>query len=121
VVAIALVLLAWFVVPLIRSAAAVNHSRWEAEYKWDSFGAAAILRELVSGRLLDAGRAPWLSLLALSGAAVAVWRLREPLARRLLALTAAWLILFFGRATWDHLFPGSWAPTQSIRPPRRWG
>jgi hypothetical protein len=101
--AIALVLLAWFVVPLLQSAAAVNHSRWEAEYKWDSFGAPAILSELVSGRLLDAGRKPWLSLLALIGAAVAVWRLREPLPRRLLALAVAWLVLFFGRATWGHL------------------
>src|SRR5207247_1564276 len=51
----ALALLAWFLVPLLRSSEAVSHSRWEAEYKWDSFGAPVILGELASGRLLDGG------------------------------------------------------------------
>lgn len=101
--AYAAILTAWFVVPLFLSRAEINHSRWEAAYKWDSFGAGSILRELGSGRLLDTGRWPALSLFLLAGAVLAAWRLRDPLARRLLALTGAWLALFFGRATWGKL------------------
>ena len=62
-----------------------------------------ILHEFVSGRLLDAGRAPLLSLLVLAGAAAALFAWREPIPRRLLALTGTWLALFFGRPTWGHL------------------
>ncbi|HEU0108335.1 MAG TPA: 6-pyruvoyl-tetrahydropterin synthase-related protein, partial [Vicinamibacteria bacterium] len=101
--ALALLLVGWFVVPLWQAVEAVNHSRWEAAHKWDSFGAPAILRELASGRLLDAGRGPWLSLCVLGGAVVAAWRWRDMHARRLLALAVVWLALFFGRATWGHL------------------
>src|SRR4029077_17022834 len=68
----ALLLLAWFVVPLALARAVVNHSRWEDPLKWDSYGAPFILRELLSGRLLDFGRAPLLSLLAAMGALGAV-------------------------------------------------
>lgn len=98
----ALLLLAWFVVPLVLASATINHSRWEDPIKWSSFGAPAILRELASGQLLDAGRAPLLSLLVLAGVAAAALAWREPLARRLLALTGTWLALYFGRATWGH-------------------
>ena len=101
--AYAAILTAWFVAPLFLSRTEINHSRWEAAYKWDSFGAGAILRELGSGRLLDAGRGPALSLFLLAGAIFAASRLRDPLARRLLALALAWLALFFGRATWGRL------------------
>ncbi|MDD5564778.1 MAG: 6-pyruvoyl-tetrahydropterin synthase-related protein [Thermoanaerobaculaceae bacterium] len=99
----ALLLLAWFVVPLFLAAGTINHSRWEPPWKWDSFGAPAIVSELVSGRLLDAGRAPLLSLLVLAGAAAAALAWREPIARRLLALAGTWLALYFGRPTWGHL------------------
>jgi uncharacterized membrane protein len=99
----AAVLTAWFAVPLALAGAEINHSHWEATYKWDSFGAPALLRELVAGRLLDAGRLPVLTLLLLVGTLAALRSLEEPLARRLLALTALWLGLFFGRETWGHL------------------
>jgi len=99
----ALALLAWFVVPLALSGAEVNHSRWEAQWKWDSFGAPHILRALVSGQLLDSGRGPWLSVLCLAGALAAAWRIREPLPRRLVALATLWLALLFGRETWGGL------------------
>jgi uncharacterized membrane protein len=103
IVAPALAVLAWFVVPLALSGAEVNHSRWEAPWKWDSFGAPQILGALVSGQLLDAGRGPWLSILCLAGALAAVWRVREPLPRRLVALATLCLALFFGRDTWGSL------------------
>jgi uncharacterized membrane protein len=103
VVALALVLLAWFVAPLFLAREVVNHSRWEDQEKWDSYGAAAIVKELATGRLFDAGRAPVLSLLIGVGAVAAALAFADARARRLLALTGAWLLLFFGRATWGHL------------------
>ena len=47
----------------------LNHSRWEQSWKWDSFGAGVVLKALFTGELLDHGRLPVLSLLALLGAA----------------------------------------------------
>jgi hypothetical protein len=109
----ALLLLAWFVVPLQLNHGIVNHSRWEDPRKWDSYGARFILSELVSGRLLDFGRPPLLSLLLAVGALATIFfsfsnrsrnRSRnDALARRLLALCGLWLALFFGRATWGRL------------------
>lgn len=99
----ALVLVVWFVVPLWLARHEIGHSRWEPAFKWDSFGAAFILRALVSGALLDAGRWPVLTAALAIGAAVAIRRVASPTARRLLALTATWLLLFFGRATWGGL------------------
>lgn len=101
--ALAAALLLWFAVPLLLGAGEVNHSRWEPPYKWDSFGAALILGELISGRLLDAGRFPILSLFLGIGSIGAALALRRGVPGRLLALGALWLLLFFGRATWGHL------------------
>jgi uncharacterized membrane protein len=96
-------LLLWFVVPLFFSRIAVNHSRWEDWFKWDSLGARFLLGEILSGRFFDSGRLPTLSLLTAGGSAVALVAWRDPLARRLLALAAVWLGLYFGRDTWGHL------------------
>ena len=98
--AFAAALTAWFVAPIFLARGEINHSRWESAEKWNSFGAPSILHELGSGRLFDSGRLPALTLFLLAGAILAAARLRDPLARRLLALTVAWLALFFGRATW---------------------
>ncbi len=99
----ALALLAWFIVPLALAKEVVNHSRWEDPQKWDSYGAAFILRELFSGRLLDFGRLPLLSIIAGIGGLGAILSRKDPLARRLLALCGLWLALFFGRQTWGDL------------------
>ncbi len=99
----ALLLLAWFIVPLILAKQIVNHSRWEFAWKWDSFGARVILTELFSGRLLDGARLPFLTLLVAAGAVAAFLSRANPLARRLLVMTIAWLALFFGRETWGAL------------------
>ena len=99
----AMLLLAWFVVPMMLIGGEVNRSRWDPAYKFDSYGAPIILSELFSGRLLDFGRAPVLSLMVALGALIAALNLEDSLARRLLVLTAVWLGLFFGRETWGHL------------------
>lgn len=99
----ALLLLAWFLAPLLLAREVVNHSRWEDPRKWNSYGAPFILRELLSGRLFDFGRPPLLSLLLGAGALGAVLSCRDACARRLLALCGVWLALFFGRPTWGGL------------------
>lgn len=99
----ALLLLAWFMVPLLLAGGEVNHSRWEPVYKWDSFGARSVLGALGSGKLLDGNRLPILTLLLAAGALAAAMSFRDPLARRLLALALVWLVLFFGRVTWGRL------------------
>ena len=82
----AILLLAWFVVPMMLTASEVNRSRWHPGYKFDSYGASIILGELFSGRLLDFGRFPVLSLMLALGALIAALNFRDSLARRLLVL-----------------------------------
>lgn len=99
----ALLLLAWFVVPAMLTGAETNHSRWEPLFKWNSFGAEAILRALFSGSLLDGYRLPALTVMLGVGTLAALWYRHTPLARRLLALAGVWLVFFFGRTTWGQL------------------
>lgn len=98
------------IVPMLTDGPFINRSRWEPAWKWDSFGAAQVLSLTASGDLLDGGRLPMLSLLALAGA-LAVLRRRaaagdeERFAWQFaLAGAALWLFLFCGRAAWGPLF-----------------
>jgi hypothetical protein len=70
-------------------------------WKFDSFGAAEILKWLVDGDMFDAGRLPGVTLLLALGVAMAVLSRARP-ARVALALFVVWLLLYFGRATWGH-------------------
>src|SRR5262249_25271589 len=86
----------------------LNHSRWEDPVKWDSFGAATVMQYLVTGELLDHGRLPVLTSLALIGAAWILWglyrtRKMNPADALVLGGAALWLLVFFGRATWGPL------------------
>ncbi|HZZ09045.1 MAG TPA: hypothetical protein VFE43_10910 [Candidatus Binataceae bacterium] len=99
----AILLVVWFVVPMMLVSGDINRSRWEVAYKFDSYGAPVILSELFSGRLLDFGRLPMLSLMVALGTFIAAFNFKDALARRLLALTGLWLVLYFGRETWGHL------------------
>jgi hypothetical protein len=101
--AMAFALIAWFVVPLALDLDIVNHSRWEAQEKWDSYGARRILGAIASGSMFDEGRGPWLTCLVAAGLAGALLARRETIGHRLLALAAVWLALFWGRATWGAL------------------
>ena len=103
IIALALVLIAWFVVPLMLVSGEVNRGHWDDFTKFDSWGAPIILRALLSGTLLDFGRLPALSIAMLVAVSTALLNLRDVVGRRLLILTGVWLVLFFGRATWGHL------------------
>ena len=67
--AIAFVLAAFEFVPMMLDKSIINHSRWEPSWKWDSFGANQVTKLLFTGELLDHGRAPAFTLLALLGVA----------------------------------------------------
>jgi hypothetical protein len=98
---------AWLLVPLLRDGDLVNHSRWEDAWKWDSFGLADVLRKLVTGEVLDYGRIPVLTILALAGVVVVVARMLSrqgtDAERVTLAGTAGFLLLWCGRPAWDGL------------------
>jgi hypothetical protein len=86
----------------------INRSRIEQVEKYDSHGATKVLQWLFTGRLMDNDRLPALSLLALAGTALLLWRYRAT--RRIAAperfvLAAAffWILVFFGRPTWGIL------------------
>jgi len=107
-IAITAILLAAFqLAPLLLDGKLINHSRWEPAWKWDSFGGGKVLQWLVTGELLDHGRLPVLSLLALLGALLVVrdWRAARPEAAPRFVLYGAvlWLLLFFGRPFWGPL------------------
>lgn len=107
-----LLLLAWFVIPMLLTAGEVNRSHWDPSWKFDSFGARAVLAHLFSGHFLDNRRWPVLTLALLLGVLVALYQIEEPLARRLLVLAVVWLGLFFGRATWGGLMAVVGLPAQ---------
>jgi hypothetical protein len=100
--AVAIALSAFQLLPLILDGPTMNHSRWEPGWKWDSFGAAATLEYLFTGRMLDAGRLPVLSLAALAGFVLLIrrWPIAS-LAERFAGSGAVfWILLLFGRPFW---------------------
>ena len=106
--AVAVLLSAFQLAPLLLDGSNINHSRWESVWKWDSFGAGQVLKWLFTGELLDHGRLPVLSLLSLAGAGWVVWdwrKRRQTCAAHVFALWGAafWTLLFFGRPFWGPL------------------
>jgi hypothetical protein len=103
---------AWIIVPLIedRTWAATNEFLGGTPLV-NGYGAARVLGWFVSGRLLDAGRIPVVTLFALIGLALACARCRaDEDARALLVVFAACVLLSFGRTTFGSLvdvIPGS--------------
>ena len=108
----ALLASAWVVVPLLLYArwAAINQALAGGPLA-NGYGARVTLGWLVTGKLLDDGHLPVVSLLAATGlaAAVAGWRRAGP-GRALAGMMCACLLLSFGRTTFGGLtsiVPGS--------------
>jgi hypothetical protein len=98
----ALILVAWFVLPMLLAGGEANRCRWDDVWKFDSWGAKNIFHTLFSGDFFDYDRWPVMSI-ALAGASLlALYRWRRPMPRRLLVLMASWLAIFFGRTTWGY-------------------
>lgn len=89
--------------PFLISPQYLNASPYLQSYKYDSFGAPAILGWLFTGDLFDHGRLPVLSLLLGLGVVAALMQ-RSRLAVLALAGFAVWLVLYFGRPTLGPLF-----------------
>ena len=100
--ATAFVLAAFEFLPLMRDLSIINHSRWEPPWKWDSFGAAAVVKLLFSGEILDHNRLPVLTLLALIGAII-YFRDRDAPRTFVVCGAALWILMFFGRPFWGPL------------------
>ncbi|HEY6959001.1 MAG TPA: hypothetical protein VI814_09270 [Candidatus Limnocylindria bacterium] len=103
VAAFALAASAYMWVPWIQLGAFLNVSPYLQPEKYDGFGAQKVLTYLVTGELFDDGRLPVLTLLVAAGLVSAlVWRTR--LALTAAALFVLWVVLYFGRPTFGHLY-----------------
>jgi hypothetical protein len=103
--AVAIMISAFQLLPLIEDGRLINPMRPVESWKSDSFGASAVLTALFTGQILDHGRIPILSVLALVGIGVIVWRWRrtrkiDATDRLLLSGAVFWTLLLFGRPTW---------------------
>jgi hypothetical protein len=98
----AIILLAWFVVPMLLASGEANRCRWDDVWKFDSWGAANIFNALFDGHFFDYGRIPVMTLLLAAASIFALYRWKRPMPRRLLVLSALWLVIFFGRTTWGY-------------------
>ena len=98
----ALILVAWFVVPMLLAGGEANRCRWDDVWKFDSWGAKNILSTLLSGRFFDEGRLPAMTAALAVSSMLALYRWKKPMPRRLLVLTVVWLAIFFGRTTWGY-------------------
>ncbi|HTM08803.1 MAG TPA: YfhO family protein [Verrucomicrobiae bacterium] len=97
-----LVVCSYMWLPYIAESAYFGWSPYLQRWKYDSFGAAEILKWLANGDLLDYDRLPVLTVLLALGIAAALRRRDRP-ARVALALFSVWLLLYFGRPTWGRL------------------
>ena len=105
--AVAAMLASFQLLPLLLDHQTINHSRWEPLWKWDSFGALPVFEWLITGELLDFGRLPVLTFLALAGAGLWFWRARRvaanPAHQFILLGAAFWILMMFGRPFWGPL------------------
>ena len=103
---------AWMLIPLLTDAKWMTQDEFSrGTFYYDSFGARRVLGWLVTGRIFDNHRFPVVSVLALIGLAVCVWRFRRTeTARAIPAVGLLSMLLFFGRPTLGaviDLLPGA--------------
>lgn len=117
-----LLLLGYWIIPILFGGNYHNISVWDPIWKFDSYGYREVLKNLFNGDLFDFGRFPILTVLvgiglysAVSGKIVAAARLQTPersdggqgfLQHNYLSfgiLFIFWLLFYFGRTTWGGL------------------
>ena len=99
-------------IPLLTDAKWMTQDEFSrGTFYYDSFGARRVLGWLVTGRIFDNHRFPVVSVLALIGLGVCVWRFRRAeTARAIPAVGLLSMLLFFGRPTLGaviDLLPGA--------------
>jgi hypothetical protein len=93
---------AYLTVPFALYKQYLNASPYLQRWKYDSYGANAILSWLLSGEFLDLERLPVLTLLLVIGIAWALFK-RTEAAWLALMLFSISLLIYFGRPTWGQL------------------
>jgi len=93
---------AYFTIPFVLHKGYLQVSPYLQRWKYDSYGANAILSWLLKGELFDFGRLPVMTLLLMIGIAWALSKRSED-AILALGLFIAWLLIYFGRPTWGQL------------------
>mgnify|MGYP001156979101 FL=1 len=97
------VVTSYFLIPFVMDLSYVNNSALFLTKFRDSFGHSVVLRSLFEGDLFDFRRFPSLTILVLAGLGVCLVRWREERYLVPVAVFLAWLLLYFGRATWGSL------------------
>jgi len=93
---------AYFWLPFLAARVYFSVSPYLQPWKYDSFGARAILSRLVTGDLFDHARLPVITALVAIGFVTALL-IRSRQALLAAGLFILWLCLYFGRATWGSL------------------
>ena len=103
----ALLLLAFWLGPLIATSDLVGGLPWKNEY-YNGWPAVELFRHLLGGDVFDHERLPWLTVLAFAGVVLTFKGPKRRIDRWLLALASLSLLLFMGRTnftTWYDLIP----------------
>jgi len=94
----------YFFISIVLDSGFLYQSIFLQPWKYNSYGAAAVLVNLITGNLLDAGgRLPVLTVLFFLALVFVIWQWRKENYRLVLVLTVLWLCLYFGRPTWGNL------------------
>ncbi|MEK7577814.1 MAG: hypothetical protein AAB492_04335 [Patescibacteria group bacterium] len=95
-----LLLLGYWIIPILKDSAYHNISVWDPIWKFDSYGYREVLKNLFNGDLFDFGRLPVLTLLVFIGIFVSLLSIEH---WSLGILFLFWLLFYFGRTTWGGL------------------
>ncbi|MGM0555531.1 MAG: YfhO family protein [Myxococcota bacterium] len=99
----ALMLLAFWLGPMIATDHLIGGLPWKSEY-YDGWPVAELFRHVLGGDIFDEGRLPWLSLSAVVGVVVVVQRRGRLVHRWLLGALVVSLLLFMGRTNFGALY-----------------
>jgi hypothetical protein len=94
---------AYFFIPFILDISYFNRSVWLESFKYNSFGAIEVLKNLFTGNMLDYGRVPVLTIVFFVAAIMVIAPWKQEKYRLLLVLTFFWLFVYFGKPTWGDL------------------
>ena len=104
-------LLAYWLVPLLQHNAYHNTSVWDDQAKFNSYGAKTVIFKFLSGDLFDANRIPVFTFLIFLSLPLCLSRFlssrpdEDTLSFLYLpSLLLFWLLLYFGPTTWGNLF-----------------
>jgi len=102
ILAVFMIAIAYLFIPMQMDSAYHAHSTYDFPEKWDSYGLRYIVTHFLNGDILDHGRMPIVTVLAVMGVIFSLSR-RAFRYRWAAAASIAWFLLYFGRPTWGRL------------------